>query len=304
MKRIARYLNSVLGPELEKIGVNEDFIARIFMAVGRQMRSAAAHRTDGRFFRALKVLVSEEAPFYLPADAPEEVKAFVVLTLRNSPFESLQSDLFAETGMKRQLLTPDIIKITSGAVRYFTEEGLPEGTAIVGEDIYGELAKKYPTAWNALEAVGSMQGNSCAFAAAEREDAAAFCEKILRCERAAEESRMNVIEDGFSNRITPVAARQLSIAAEYGGPFYVDCFKMVSRNPEVVLTFLEFLLIKGCAFVTSNYYITNGYAEKRKRIIKAAHNESELRAHLANVSGISRAHREVLLGIKQLMEEK
>ena len=291
MKRINGYLNDILAPQLRAIGVSEEFLAKIYSIVGSQMRSAAAHRTDERFFRAMEVLVSEEAPFYLPV-APKGVGPFVVLTLRNSPFETLQSDSFAEAGLKEPISFFDIVKVTSGAIKYFSAAGLPEGE--VDEDIYGELAKRYPAAWSALEALGSMQGDSCAFDVPRGEKAGAFCEKILRLERAAEDAESNIVQDGYSNEITPLVARQLIRATEGEGLFYTDCFKMISRNPEVVLTVLEFLLLNGGVFVSTNYYITGGYAEKRKRIIKAAHNYGEVRAHLLNTEGIGREHREML----------
>lgn len=296
MKRITGYLNEILIPQLRAMGVSEEFLAKIYGVVGRQMRSAAAHRADGRFFRALEVLVSEEAPFYLPV-APKGVGPFVVLTLRNSPFETLQSDSFAEAGLKGPISFFDIVKVTSGAIKFFSAAGLPEGEA--GEDMYGELARRYPAAWSALEAVGSMQGDSCTFDVPRGENAGAFCEKILRLERAAEDAESNIVQDGYNNEITPLAARQLIRAIEGEGLFYTDCFKMISRNPEVVLAVLEFLLLNGGAFVSTNYYITGGYAEKRKRILKAAHNYDELRAHLLDTEGGGRQHLAALRVIKR-----
>ena len=57
--------------------------------------------------------------------------------------------------------------------------------------------------------------------------------------------------------------------------FYVDCFKMLSRNFEKILHVLQILLEHDKAFITCNYYISNGHLEKRRKILRAAHTEEE-----------------------------
>ena len=47
--------------------------------------------------------------------------------------------------------------------------------------------------------------------------------------------------------------------------FYVDSFKALSRNFEKVLHVIQILLESDRAFVTCNYYISNGYLEKGKK---------------------------------------
>lgn len=75
---------------------------------------------------------------------------------------------------------------------------------------------------------------------------------------------------------------------------YFDSFKMLSRNPDKVMKFLEFILQRDKAFVTRNYYITNGYIEKRVPILQAAHSFREAERKIVNYNGILRLHRDVL----------
>ena len=51
---------------------------------------------------------------------------------------------------------------------------------------------------------------------------------------------------------------------------------MLSRNFEKVLHVLQIALENKKIFLTSNYYISNGYIEKRKIILRAAHNEKDV----------------------------
>lgn len=50
---------------------------------------------------------------------------------------------------------------------------------------------------------------------------------------------------------------------------------MLSRNFEKVLHILQIILENDRAFVTCNYYMRNGVIEKRKKLLRAAHNAGE-----------------------------
>ena len=74
--------------------------------------------------------------------------------------------------------------------------------------------------------------------------------------------------------------------------------KMLSRNFEKVLHVLQIVFEAGGSFVTCNYYIRDGYIEKRRRILKAAHDEREVVKKMMNVGGTTPRLRDVLKGMQ------
>lgn len=105
-------------PQLTGFGASGQFIEHVCWTVEKQMLSALYHWTDIPFRKALLLLASEEGTFYEPG-GKTEVKCFVVLTLRNSPFETMQSESYQETGLSKSLSDAQIKVVTSAAIVYF-----------------------------------------------------------------------------------------------------------------------------------------------------------------------------------------
>lgn len=99
---ICEYFDSVLTPQLQAFGVSAKFQSEIRTVIEKQMTSAIYNLQYDDVRRIFMLLTAEEAHFYTPA-APEKVKAFVVLCVRNSPIESLQSDLYWKTGLSQKI---------------------------------------------------------------------------------------------------------------------------------------------------------------------------------------------------------
>lgn len=68
--------------------------------------------------------------------------------------------------------------------------------------------------------------------------------------------------------------------------FYVDCFKGLSRNFEKILHVLQIILQSEKAFVTCNYYISDGRIEKRKKILRASHSQKDMFDNVRNLKGL------------------
>ena len=78
---------------------------------------------------------------------------------------------------------------------------------------------------------------------------------------------------GITNTITPTLASILKAALNKEIPFfYVDAFKILSRNYEIILQVLEFTITNDIVFITNNFYIQNGYVSRRKDLIRTGHN--------------------------------
>ncbi len=294
-EEVTYYLNDVLKPKLKSCGADEEFINYTLTVIERQMYSALNHINDGEFFNTLSLIVSEEAPFYQP-DAPTEVKSFVVLTVRNSPFESFQSKDYKKAGLTKPLSDSEVIKITSEAVKYFSRFDLKSLSVKNCEnDVYETLSLKYPTAWNALKNLACSPANICDFQPFTLPvNIKISAEKIKELN-----NNIDVKKDGFDETVEPLLAERINYSVTNGVPFFVDSFKFLSRNPKLLLSVIEELLAKGTTFATCNYYLTNGHVERRKNVIKAAHNEKEFRKHLTNLNGISPSHRKILIGIRE-----
>ena len=76
--------------------------------------------------------------------------------------------------------------------------------------------------------------------------------------------------------------------------FYVDCFKGLSRNFEKILHVLQIILQSGKAFVTCNYYISDGRIEKRRRILRAFHSQKDMFDNVRNLKGLPPFFKSVL----------
>ena len=145
---IEAYLNNTLAPQLCGFGVDSAFIDRIIGTVREQMTSCLFHWSDVRFRRALLVIGSEESHAYLPR-ASDDIRSFVVVTIRNSDFERIASDNCASAGIAQAISPADIKLVTSTAISYFSKQSFQAMAREITKpdfDKYGDLAKKYPLA--------------------------------------------------------------------------------------------------------------------------------------------------------------
>lgn len=81
--------------------------------------------------------------------------------------------------------------------------------------------------------------------------------------------------------------------------FFSNSFKMISRNINKFFRIINFLLQYNVLVVTPNYYITNGYIEIRKPLIKPAHTATQFYKDLQNIKGLSARHADVIKHISK-----
>lgn len=287
------YINRILVPELAKFGVSESGIKAISSSVSSQMTSALYNWEDDTFRKTLLLLVSEEAPFYMPAENTD-VNGFVVLTVRNSLFESLQSNNYAAYGLYECLSDDQIIEVTSTAIKHFAKISLDKSddTEYQPEnDMYWHLSQKYPVAWHSLTAIANTEQQAIQFNGMRRLDQKKYNEAFIKQYKTS--SYGFVVEDGFDSAIGSQLQENLRWVTEHKSCLLVDSFKMLSRNIEKLLSVIEYLLINDCSFATANYFIANGYAEKRIPILKAASSQNagkDMYEHFGNLNGVGEIH--------------
>ncbi len=268
---IQEYLNNLLNYELKEIKYR--YREKIVSDIKDRMCSLLSKWEDEAFRKTILFVTDEEALFYEP-DAPADVKRFVVATIRNSMLEIAASVNCGQFKMQEPLSDKTIKEITANAISYFRQcdfDTLKEETeGMEYTDVYEEPIQKYPLAWDILQKAALMEHAELKFEGSEKTYSLDTEKEFLVKEHRA------AICDGFTLEFDDYLREELGkVISGMTDLFYVDCFKMLSRNFEKVLHVLQIILENDRAFVTCNYYISNGVIEKRKKLLRAAHNAGE-----------------------------
>lgn len=146
---VTKYLQEVLLPSLRQFQVPERYAEKIADTAALQVVSLLRHWDDLAFRKAILLLGMEDGDFYEPAERTD-VKRFVVVTLRNSPIETIQSDHYASVGMTGSLSDQDVKAITGGAIRFFNPSDFSamcrQAKACAEDDCSQEIAERHPAA--------------------------------------------------------------------------------------------------------------------------------------------------------------
>lgn len=308
VKVINDYITEVLEKRLTEFNLKEKYIKQISSNIKEQMLALLYHWNDIKFRKAILILGLEEGKFYEP-DADIDIKCFIVVTLRNSFIETIFSNVSKEMELAKPLPEVYIKTITMDAIKYFKninfEQLANEAAHNNIIDKYNEIAKKYPMAWEALVQLGNCTGKKVIYEEIKVEDKIQI-DNLLNNNTFSNKSKEKIVEDtqsGISEEFDEGLIAQLNNTLKEQEPsvFYVDSFKMLTRNFEKLLKVLEILLENDKIFLTSNYLITTSYIGKREKIYKAAHNNKEVIEKLNDTGflfGISKTH---LVALKSLL---
>ena len=301
---ITHYLDKILLPKLKNFGVSNDFCDYTVETIERQMTSLVAHWNDIAFRKSILLIGLEEGLFYKP-DAKTDVKAFVVVTIRNSPIETMQSDSYAETGLKEPLTNEQIKSITSDAIRYFNVQNFSQlsnsiKNTVLHQDYYYQILNNHPATKTALEKLATTTSKSVIYKPVEFSKPY-YLEglKLYSKPEHTETKMQSVVLDGYSSKIDPGLYRTLQMLEGQGqGTFVSDSFKFLTRNFEKLVKILEFLLTHNICFATPNFYIENGCVERRIELLKASHTIHELEQKITQTAGLSYKHKTALKSTK------
>lgn len=308
MTPISNYIQTILIPFLVRRGVSVPFIDYITQVIERQGVSLLQNWDDLSIRKALLLLGSEEGPFYEPA-GKTDVKCFVVVAIRNSPLETIQSENYREAKLVAPFSSGDVKAITSSAIRYFNALNFSalcqEAKTCDQPDLYRDIAEKYPVAWAALQVLGSTSAKVIDYSPVPVIAPYQFPQHLLPDASpkisGTQAGRMAVsCYDGYTPAIDRVLLEQLQkVASTPNGMLVVDAFKTVSRNFEKLLQIIEFMLTRSKTFVTSNYFLENGHVERRMRPLRAGHTVKEMRYHFTQTSGLGAKHAAALKALTQ-----
>lgn len=197
--------------------------------------------------------------------------------------EIAASDNCGQIKMKQGLSDTQVKDITEKAIVFFNKyekaQLVDECIGFDFEDIYGIAIKKYPLAWEVIKRLANMPENSKSFYRIDEKNS-----KMLTFENI---KLSEVVCDGYTLEFDEALKQALGeVLAGKIDVFFSGCFKMISRNFEKVLHVLEILLEHDKEIITVNYYISNNYLEKRKHLVKAAHNIRDLVHNIQNLNGV------------------
>ena len=300
---IEQYLTSILQKQLEAYGVCDDFIKRIIGTVRSQIISCVFHWSDVKFRKALLLIGSEEGIQYEPY-AGDDIRNFVVVTIRNSEIETIQSRNCTQAGLSDHLNSADVRDITSAAIEYFKGFNFIEIQTKVespSPDIYADLAKKYSVAWGALTKLANSKTQIVDYGKEARPfpvsiDALPYEQETRTLLKDVLPSGFNVslVSDGISFSIDRHLKEMLAQCVNEGMPFVTPCFKFLTRNIEKLLLIMEYLLSNDVPFVTANYYLSNGHTERRLKLLKAGRSYADSMYDLRRIAGLGAKHSDVL----------
>ena len=299
MDAVSHYLNHILTPRLRGYGVTEQFLLYTVSTIHTQMTSLLRHWNDRAFRNTVLLLGMEEGSFYEPP-AKIEVRCFVVVAIRNSPIETIQSDTYPEAGLSQILNSKDVKEITSEAIRYFSKQDFAElcsqAKLSTKRDLYLELAEEHPIAWAALQCLAGMQGKTADYPPVQVEEPYHLDGIDDGTEGTAEPGKLVVgVYDGYSPEIEPPLVEYLKmLSADSNGVLIVDSFKSVTRNVVKLMGILEFLLTRNLLFVSTNYYLENGHVERRMKLLRAGHSTRDMKRNMADTTGLAYKHRLML----------
>ena len=299
VEKVTQYLQDVLVPTLDHFRVPAAYTRQIIDTVELQMISFLRHWDDLAFRRTLLLLGSEEGPFYEPA-GKVDVKCFVVVTLRNSPIETIQSDNYASAGMQSSLSSQNVKTITSGAIRFFNPLDFSsmclQAKKCSGCDYYQEIVERHPVAWAALRALGTTSAKIIDYPKVQYNNPFSIeaCNEIqINGEDESQKERLTkkVIFDGYSAMWDPQLLELLrKLSSSSGKIFVVESLKSATRNFEKLMDILEFLLTHDLKFVSTNFYMENGHVERRVKPLRAGHTSKEIKKNLSQTAGLGYRH--------------
>jgi hypothetical protein len=301
---IESYLRTLLRPQLSALGVNGKQQNLVCDDIHTRLSSLLGNWDDVMFRHTALLLGTEDATFYQPASVDLEIRALIVVGIRNSMLEDLSADHpFVEAFVPIARCLPDsfVPVITSEAVAYFASAYREQGgwnlsVPKASSDVFRSLSKQFPESWRRLEILANSDLSEHNFTAQADKQ---FQQPLLD-EEAGRGGAKTTVLSGYAPDIDPDLRRILDlIRAGEGEFFFTSTFKWLTRNPQKLLRVIESLLSWNRSYVTSNYLIGRDYCAKRQPLIRPPHTVVEMTGNLTNEVGMVERHRQCLRLVRQ-----
>jgi hypothetical protein len=284
MDAIDVYLNTILIPQLEHMGVQLFLgaVETVVTDIRRRLQSVLSRWHDMPTRNTFLLLGREEGAFYEPRSASLEIRAFVVVTIRNSLLEDLSipgASLIpagvpeSETPMQEA----DVQQITEAAIRYWQTidlQRLQVLPPVAGDDPFGHLRKDTPRAWHVLSSLANARERIVSFA--PRQTSLPSLPKATVEHNPEERSIvLSGITPEFDTLMVSLLRAIRNGRLRY---LYSDSWKWLTRHPGKLYRALDFALAHGGTVVTQNYLLTATMACTRRGLVRPAHTVDEFYA--------------------------
>lgn len=270
---LQEYLNSLINDQLKEIRYR--FRIKIADDIKNRFCCLLARWDEEEYRETILFTTKEEALYYEPF-AENEVRELVVACVRNSLLEIAASTSCNTFKIPEPLSNKKIQQLTSTAVKYFSTCDfrllIQEAQMTEHEDVYEAAKQKYSLAWSVLKETALLGETQYHFKKIKEEISSSQNDEYFLNNWEFKTAVCDGYTLKFDHKLEEAIGDVISGNVE---AFYVDCFKMLSRNFEKILHVLQILLEHDKAFITCNYYISNGHLEKRRKILRAAHTEEE-----------------------------
>lgn len=263
------------------------------------MDSLLRHWDDRNFRNAVLLFGVDEGSFYEPP-AKIDIKCFVVVTIRNSPIETIQSDSYVDSGLSTLLTGKEVKEITSEAIKYFSKQNFDDMCKLAKssqrQDLYLKIATEHPVSWAALQQLSSLNGKSKDYEKLLVSQPYHIEEIYSSCENTITSGAfIGAVSDGYSPEIeAPLKEFLNSISTEEGSTLVADSFKSITRNINKLFDIMEFLLTRGHSIASTNFYIENGHVERRIKPLRAGHTTNDYLKNISKTSGLGYKHKSAL----------
>lgn len=295
MENIIRdYLRNYFEPMLAQFTANEETIFNVSSDVHSRLSSILNRWNDNSFRSTILLHGVEEASYYEPK-GDIDIKALIVVAIRNSLLEDIAStnDAAKKFGLKRPVISDEQIKhITSSAIIFFNKQNFESAEYEIDSienDPFRDLSTKFPLAWYVMHKL-SQCTNYITF---ELPIELKTTHSLIK-EQGSSKVLIEV-QSGMDPNIDQTLSDILhKIKNGEQTFFFSDSFKMITRHPEKLYRVIEEVLNAKAQIVTFNYYISNGYIARRSQFLKVAHSEKDLKSKFTNFNGLRKAHLEII----------
>jgi len=302
------YLNSILTPQLEHLGVQSipGAIEAVVNDIRLRLQSVLSCWHDVQTRNTLLLLGREEGAFYEPRCASLEIRAFVVVTVRNSLLEDLgipgasliPADVPEE---EKPMQEADVQPITEAAIRYWQTidvQSLQVLPPAVEDDPFGHLPKDAPHAWHVLSTLANARERTVTFAPCK-----APRPSLPKATVEHDREERSVVLSGITPEFDTLMVSSLrSIRNGRLQYLYSDSWKWLTRHPGKLYRALDFALAHGGTVVTQNYLLTATMACRRRTFVRPAHTVDELYAKFHDarlLDGLELVHQSVLADLSE-----
>ena len=302
------YLNSILTPQLEHLGVQSipGAIEAVVNDIRLRLQSVLSCWHDVQTRNTLLLLGREEGAFYEPRCASLEIRAFVVVTVRNSLLEDLgipgasliPADVPEE---EKPMQEADVQPITEAAIRYWQTidvQSLQVLPPAVEDDPFGHLPKDAPHAWHVLSTLANARERTVTFAPCK-----APRPSLPKATVEHDPEERSVVLSGITPEFDTLMVSSLrSIRNGRLQYLYSDSWKWLTRHPGKLYRALDFALAHGGTVVTQNYLLTATMACRRRTFVRPAHTVDELYAKFHDarlLDGLELVHQSVLADLSE-----